>query len=66
VASFRKALQLNPEKFDYYNNLGQALYQAGRNDEAAHAFQQSLAIRRHQPAVVRFLQESGLNQSFGQ
>jgi tetratricopeptide (TPR) repeat protein len=66
VASFRKALQLNPEKFDYYNNLGQALYQAGRNDEAAHAFQQSLAIRRHQPVVVRFLQESGLNQSFGQ
>lgn len=60
VVSFRKAIELNPDSFDYYNNLGLALYQAGRNEEAIMAFKQSLAINGNQPRVERFLQEHGL------
>ena len=62
VVSFRKAIELNPDRFDYYNNLGLALFKAGRNHEAIMAFQQSLAINGNQPKVERFLQEHGLNQ----
>jgi tetratricopeptide (TPR) repeat protein len=60
VVSFRKAIELNPDSFDYYNNLGLALYEAGRNEEAIIAFKQSLAINGNQPRVERFLQEHGL------
>jgi tetratricopeptide (TPR) repeat protein len=61
VVSFRKAIELNPDRFDYYNNLGLALFKAGRNHEAIMAFQQSLAINGDQPKVERFLREHGLN-----
>ncbi len=60
VLFFRKAVELNPKSFDYYNNLGLALYHAGRHEEAIIAFQQSLSIHGNQPKVERFLQEHGL------
>jgi tetratricopeptide (TPR) repeat protein len=63
IRSFRQAVKLDPDNFDHYNNLGLALYQAGRNDEAAAALHQSLAMNRDQPKVETFLQEHGLNQA---
>jgi len=63
IKSFRQAVKLDPDNFDHYNNLGLALYQAGRNDEAAAALHQALAMNRDQPKVETFLQEHGLNQA---
>ncbi|MBW2173552.1 MAG: tetratricopeptide repeat protein, partial [Deltaproteobacteria bacterium] len=57
IKSFRQAVKLDPDNFDHYNNLGLALYQAGRNDEAAAALHQSLSMNRDQPKVETFLQE---------
>lgn len=62
IASFRKAVELRPDSFDYLNNLGLALCQAGRGDEARVIFQRSLAINTNQPKVKAFLREHGLNR----
>ena len=66
IKSYRKAIELSPHTFDYLNNLGLALHQAGRNNEATVAFQRSLAINGDQPRVKRFLQENNLNQKLSQ
>jgi tetratricopeptide (TPR) repeat protein len=63
IASFRKAVELRPASFDYHNNLGLALHQAGRVEEAIAVFQRSLKINPDQPQVTRFFKEYGLNHT---
>ena len=65
VAVFRKATQLNPERPDYYNNLGFALYEAGRKKESFSAFQKSLSINKDQPAIKNFMAAHGLGRKAG-
>lgn len=45
---YRKALELSPDSVSagYYNNLGLALAECGRNDSALHCFNKSLEICR--------------------
>ncbi len=62
VASFRKALELNPGNYIYYNNLGYALSRAGRKRDALKAFEASLKIRREQPLLRKFMEEEGLTK----
>ena len=52
---YAKAIELDPQNCSYYNNLGLTLWDAGRKDEAALAFQKSLAIDSNQPKVESFL-----------
>ena len=39
IASYQKALQLNSNHTDAYNNMGMALYDQGRFDEAVESYQ---------------------------
>jgi len=57
IASFRKAVELKPKRFGCYNNLGFALYEAGKKRESFLAFQKSLAIKKNQPGIRRFIRE---------
>lgn len=52
---YAKAIELDPQNCTYYNNLGLTLWDAGRKDEAALAFQKSLAIDPNQPKLESFL-----------
>ncbi len=55
VGWYGKAIELRPDSQGYYNNLGLALYHAGRYGEANVAFQTSLGIAPNQPELKRFL-----------
>jgi tetratricopeptide (TPR) repeat protein len=61
VKSYRKAIDLCPDHYGYYNNLALALYHGGKKDEAIVAFEKSLAIEGNQPSLKRFLIERDLN-----
>jgi tetratricopeptide (TPR) repeat protein len=61
IGAFKKAIELKPSKFAYYNNLAFSLYEAGKKDEAFLAFQESLAINGDQPEIREFIREHGLN-----
>jgi len=60
IASFEKALQLAPENYAYYNNLGFTLHGAGRKTEALAVFSKSLSIKKNQPAIEKFIIDSKL------
>jgi len=60
VASYTKAVACSPDNFHYYNNLGLALHQAGKNHEVITAFRQSLAINPDQPLVRAYLKQHHL------
>jgi serine/threonine-protein kinase len=45
AAMFRRATELDPDSYMAFNNLGAALLYAGKDDEAAQAFEKSIAIR---------------------
>ena len=47
---FRRATELDPESYLAFNNLGAALLYAGKDDEAAQAFEKSLALRPNRDA----------------
>jgi tetratricopeptide (TPR) repeat protein len=59
VESYRKAIDLRPDHYGYYNNLGLALYHGGKKDEADLVFRKSLAINRNQARLRTFLKERG-------
>jgi tetratricopeptide (TPR) repeat protein len=63
IVSFRRAVELRPGSFEYHNNLGLSLHQAGRVEEALAVFQRSLKINPDQPKVERFFKEYGLNHT---
>ncbi|MDC0431557.1 tetratricopeptide repeat protein, partial [Paracoccaceae bacterium] len=44
IASYQKALQLNPNHTDAYNNMGMALYDQGRFDEAVESYQKAVKL----------------------
>jgi len=44
IASYLKAIEINPDFADAHNNLGIAFYELGRIDEAIAAYQQALLI----------------------
>jgi len=60
VLSYRRAVELRPKHFNYYNNLGLALYHGGQRNEASVAFKKSLALNENQPKVTRLLETHGL------
>ncbi len=63
VIHYSRAIELRPENHPYYNNLGLALYDASRKDEAAVAFRKSLTINMNQPKLKRFMKEHDLQQT---
>ena len=44
IASYQKALQLNPNHTDSYNNMGMALNDQGRFDEAVESYQKAINL----------------------
>ena len=44
IESYQKALQLNPNHTDAYNNMGMALYDQGRFDEAVEVYQKAVKL----------------------
>lgn len=54
---YRKAIELDPQNWRYYNNLGLTLWDASRKDEALLAFQKSMAINPNQPKLERYLKK---------
>ena len=44
IASYQKALQLNPNHTDAYNNMGMALYDQGRFGEAGESYQKAIKL----------------------
>jgi len=60
VMSFRKAVDLKPERYGFLNNLAFALFEAGHKEEASRVFQKSLSLKEDQPQIRRFVKEKGL------
>ena len=60
IASFRKAIEFDSEKYVYYKNLAHALYKAGRKNEAALFFRKSLDIHQDQPEIEAFMRDNNL------
>jgi Tfp pilus assembly protein PilF len=54
---YRKAIELDPQNWRYYNNLGLTLWDASRKEEALLAFQKSMAINPNQPKLERYLKK---------
>ena len=63
VKFFDRAIQLKPQEVTYRKNLGFALYDLGRSQEAAHALQRSLEIKADQPQILEFMRKRGLHTS---
>jgi tetratricopeptide (TPR) repeat protein len=66
VASFKRAVELKPERFSFHNNLGFALYELGDKAASELALKQSLAVNEEQPEIKRFLREHFLKEVRGQ
>jgi tetratricopeptide (TPR) repeat protein len=62
VTRFEEAIRIRPQVFSYYKNLGYALYELGKDKEAVHAFEKSLAINVDQPEIEDFMKENGLKK----
>ncbi|HYM76230.1 MAG TPA: tetratricopeptide repeat protein [Candidatus Dormibacteraeota bacterium] len=45
AAMYRRATELDPDSYLAWNNLGSALLYGGKDDDATHAFEKSIAIR---------------------
>ena len=61
VEWYRKAIDLHPAEQGYCNNLGLALFHAGRKGEADAAFQKSLELAPNQPELKRFLNTTAIS-----
>lgn len=57
IKSFRKAIELDPQNYGYYNNLGFSLYETGKKKESLLVFQKSLAINGDQPNIDEFIEK---------
>jgi tetratricopeptide (TPR) repeat protein len=57
VRYFEKAVELSPLNAGYRNNLGFALYEAGRKKECRLALEKSLSLNEDQPEIKRFIKE---------
>jgi len=60
IASFKKAIELSPQKYAYHNNLAFTFYEMGRKKEARESFQSSLAINQNQPTIKEFMRKHGM------
>jgi Flp pilus assembly protein TadD len=60
IASFRRAINLNPKNHAYLNNLGFSLLEVGRKKEALAAFQKSLAINGDQVKIQEIIKDHEL------
>ncbi|MBW4593151.1 MAG: tetratricopeptide repeat protein, partial [Brasilonema angustatum HA4187-MV1] len=49
IASYRKALQIDPNDRDAHNNLGNALYEQGKLDQAIASYRKALQIDPNDP-----------------
>ena len=63
VASFQQALELQPDLADVQLNLGHALREQGRLDEAATSYQQALRLKPDDPEVRNNRALSGTGQA---
>ena len=50
VESFRRAIELAPERADAFTNLGVSLQHLGRLDDACEAYRQAMQLRPNEPA----------------
>jgi tetratricopeptide (TPR) repeat protein len=62
VMSFRKAVDLKPERYVFLNNLAFALFEAGNKEESSRVFERSLSLKENQPEVRKFMKEKSLVQ----
>ncbi len=60
AAHLQKALQESPNNLSYLNNIGFALYEAGKKEAAREAFEKSLTINKDQPDIKAFMKKKGL------
>jgi Tfp pilus assembly protein PilF len=58
VTSFRRAVELKPDRFFLLNNLGFALYETGQKQESKAAFEKSLSLHQEQPGIRKFIEEN--------
>jgi tetratricopeptide (TPR) repeat protein len=62
VDALRKAVQIKPDRFFYFSNLGFALYETGQRQESLAAFEKSLSLYENQPGIREFVEENLRNQ----
>jgi Flp pilus assembly protein TadD len=58
--SFRKAVDLKPERYGFLNNLAFVLFETGHWEEASRVFQKSLSLKENQPEIRSFVKDKGL------
>ena len=63
IGSFQKAIEIRSDRFSYYNNLAFACFEVGRKEDAIIAFKRSLALKKEQPGIKKFMEENNLWQS---
>jgi len=51
-------VELKPDRFFLFNNLGFALFETGQKQEAAAAFEKSLSLHQDQPGIRKFMEEN--------
>ena len=61
IESFKKAIELNPNNYIFYNNLAFGLLNSGNKEEALLAFRKSLAIKKDQIKIIETLKDLNLN-----
>jgi tetratricopeptide (TPR) repeat protein len=59
IEAFSRAIAMEPSEYRYYNGLAMALRQAGKEKQAALAYEQSLALNREQPEIRSFVDRYG-------
>jgi hypothetical protein len=62
VTSFKKAIELRPDRFGYYNNLGFACFEMGDKTASKAAFEKSLRLEKNQPRILQFIKENLENE----
>jgi hypothetical protein len=65
ITSLTRATQLSPKNHIFYNNLGLALLDAERTDEAEEAFRKSTRLLPNQPRIKRLLNDFGKRKDKG-
>ena len=64
VRSFERAVRLSPKNIGYRNNLGFALFEAGRKRESLLVLEKSLYLNEDQPQIKRFIAEKLASEFF--
>jgi tetratricopeptide (TPR) repeat protein len=66
IDAFSRAVDMKPFEYRYYNGLAFAFREAGKEKQAALAYEQSLALNRDQPEIESFLESYRFRSTEGE